>query len=361
MKENNTMSELEFDIKTIGFAVAFAWIYNLTFFRVIEGLTLDTTNWLFYGVLSIFTGVGAFITSERRNKFSLFVNTVIPFEIITIALYYSELKIIVYICLAIALLISTECIVSLVRKPIRTNNKEKRKRIKKRRLSFCGHYIRNTFAVVFVGVLAGLMAISFIFPSAVAMFDGEKAIVPSGENYLENTIKGNYERLSVLLNEDEWKALSVKEKSAVLQLVCNIEAIFLGLDHELNLKIDNTRQISGAYNEKTHIITICGIDTYSPDDLLDTICHEAYHAMEHAVVKVYDSLPSESQDLYYFANAMFWKKEFENYKSAEMEEDSADLFAYYFQKTEIAARNYAEGKVEYYFTQIQELIDKEGE
>ena len=361
MKEKNTMSELEFDIKTIGFVVAFAWIYNLTFFRVIEGLTLDITNWVFYGILSVSMGIGVFVTSERRNKFSLFVNTVIPFEIITIALYYSELKIIVYICLAIALLISTECMVSLVRKPIRTNNKEKRKRIKMRRLSFCGHYVRNTFAIVFVGVLVSLLVISFIIPSVTTMLDGKKSVVPSGENYLENTIKGNYERLSVLLDEDEWNALSVKEKSGVLQLVCNIEATFLGLDHELNLKIDNTRQISGAYNEKTHTITICGIDTYSPDDLLDTICHEAYHAMEHAVVKVYDSLPSESQDLYYFANAMFWKEEFENYRSAEMEEDSADLFAYYFQETEIAARNYAEFKVEYYFNQIQELIDKEGD
>lgn len=361
MKEKNTMSELEFDIKTIGFAVAFAWIYNLTFFRVIEGLTLDTTNWVFYGVLSIFTGVGAFITSERRNKFSLFVNIVVPFEIITIALYYSELKVVVYICLAIALLISTECIVSLVKKPIRTNNKEKRKRIKLHRLSFCGHYIRNTFAVVFVGVLVSLLVVSFVIPSVTTMLDGEKAVVPSSENYLENTIKGNYERLSVLLNEEEWNALSVKEKSAVLQLVCNIEATFLGLDHELNLKIDNTRKISGAYNENTHTITICNIEEYSPEDLLDTICHEAYHAMERAVVDVYDSLPEDAQGLYYFANAMFWKKEFENYKSAEMEEDSTDLFAYYFQETEIAARNYAEGKVEYYFTQIQELIDKEGE
>ena len=345
MKEKNKMDELEFDVKSIGFITVFAWLYYSAFFRVVEGLTLDITNWIFYGVLAASAGFGVIITSERRNKFSMFVNTVIPFEIITIILYYSELKVVVYICLAVALIISAEIIISLVRKPIKTANKEKRKKIKFRRLSFCGHYIRNTFAVVFVGVLVSLLVISFITPSVTTMFDGEKAVVPSSENYLENTIKGNYERLSVLLNEDEWKTLSVKEKSAVLQVVCNIEATFLGLDHELNLKIDNTRQISGAYNEKTHTITICSIDTYSPD----------------AVVKVYDCLPSESQDLYYFANAMFWKDEFENYKSAEMEEDSTDLFAYYFQETEIAARNYAEFKVEYYFDQIQELVDNKEE
>ena len=361
MKEKNKMNEFEFDVKSIGIIIVFAWLYYSAFFRVVEGLTLDITNWIFYGVIAASAGFGVIITSERRNKISMFVNTVLPLEIITIILYYSELKAVVYICLAVALIISAEIIISLVRKPIRTANKEKRKRIKLHRLSFCGHYVRNTFAIVFVGVLVSLLVISFITPSITTMFDGEKAIVPSYENYTENTIKSNYKELSVLLDEEEWKNLSTRKKSAVLQTVCNIEATFLGLDHELNLKIDNTRQISGAYNEKTHTITICGIDTYSPDDLLDTICHEAYHAMEHAVVKVYDSLPSESQDLYYFANVMFWKDEFENYKSAEMEEDSADLFAYYFQETEIAARNYAEGKVEYYFTQIQELIDKEGE
>lgn len=360
MKKKNTMSELEFDIKTIGFAVAFAWIYNLTFFRVIEGLTLDTTNWVFYGVLSIFTGVGAFITSERRNKFSLFVNIVVPFEIITAILYYKELKIVICICSVLELLVLTELITSLVRKPIKTTNKEKRRKIRIKRLQACGHYIRNTSALMFVGVLIGLFVISFVIPSVTAMSDGEKAIVPSYENYTENTIKSNYKELSVLLDEEEWKNLSTRKKSAVLQTVCNIEATYLGLDHELNLKIDNTRNISGAYNEKKHTITICNVEE-SPEDLLDTICHEAYHAMEWAVVDVYDSLPEDAQGLYYFANAMFWKKEFENYKSAEMEEDSADLFAYYFQETEIAARNYAEGKVEYYFTQIQELIDKEGE
>lgn len=135
MKEKNKMNEFEFDVKSIGFITVFAWLYYSAFFRVVEGLTLDITNWIFYGVIAASAGFGVIITSERRNKFSLFVNTVIPFEIITIILYCNELKVVVYICLAVALIISAECIISLVRKPIRTANKEKRKKIKFRSLT----------------------------------------------------------------------------------------------------------------------------------------------------------------------------------------------------------------------------------
>ena len=293
MKEKNEMTELEFDFKSIGFITLFTGVYYSTFFHIIEGLTLNITNYIFFGIIVISGTLGVIIAPERRNKFSLFVNTVMPFEIITIVLYYSELKAVIYICLAVALMISAKCTISLARKPIRTDNKEKKRKIKLRRLCFCGPYIRSTFAVVFVGVLVGLMVISYIIPSAVAMFDGEKAVVPSSENYHENTIKGNYERLSALLNEDEWNTYSEKEKSAVLQLVCNIEATFLGLDHELNLKIDNTRQISGAYNEKTHTITICNLEEYAPKELLDTICHESYHAMQWKVIEIYNNLPEQ--------------------------------------------------------------------
>lgn len=323
------------------------------YFRVIDGLTYSSSYWIFMLIIVVFLILGFCLSFNKQTKIGLYVNVATPFEIITVIMYYKELKPVIWICIALELLVLTVFTASLIRKPVKATSKERIRKIKIKRAMAFGRYLRNTFAIIFTGVVIGLLVFSFVIPSVTAIADGKKAEVPSEESYSENTIRRNYKELSVLLDEEAWKELSTIQKSAVLQTVCNIEAANLGLNHELNLRIENTIEADGSYDNDTHIIRVARINDNTPESLLNTVCHEAYHAMEYAAVAVYDSLPEEAQRLYYFDDVFVWKNEFENYKSATTAENEFDIIEYYIQLTELNARTYAGNRVEYYFDQLK--------
>ena len=91
-----------------------------------------------------------------------------------------------------------------------------------------------------------------------------------------------------MLQEDEWEKLSAQERLDVLQAVANIEQRYLGLPNELNVGVANLdADILGYYTDKTHEIIVSADSLLydSPWEVLDTICHEAYHSYQYRLVE----------------------------------------------------------------------------
>ena len=192
-----------------------------------------------------------------------------------------------------------------------------------------------------------LLGINSVFGGTMA-FKTTTAEVPNSE--AEYTIAANIGTVSNLL-QDRWDTLNLNEKANTLQTVANIEASYLGLPHELNVKIDTLRESTIAqYDDRTHTITvsITYLESMPAEEMLDSICHESYHAYQHRLIDAYNSVDVEYRDLLTFYFVPIYEEEFQNYVDGK-----DDDLAYYFQMCEMKARDYAEESVIDYYNKIE--------
>ena len=168
----------------------------------------------------------------------------------------------------------------------------------------------------------------------------------------EQTISNNIDTV-LMLQEDLWNELSNAEKIDVLQTIADIERTYLGIPHELNVVVDYDleKNISGFYRCKDHQIVLNSdsLKNDSAEELVDTICHEAFHAYQHCIVSVFENSEDTSKNLMLFRDAKKYGEEFRDYKSSE---DGFDV--YFYQCVEIDAREYAQSAVNDYYRRIGE-------
>lgn len=170
------------------------------------------------------------------------------------------------------------------------------------------------------------------------------------QDQTEETIASNIETL-ILLDEDAWSILTVQERLDVLQTVANIERYYLGLPNELNVGVANLGKngetiILASYTDVRHeiIISLSHLLYDSPWDVLDSVCHEAYHSYQCRLVEALNEMSEENQNLKMFSRIRSYAEEIDCYKDGE---DS--FIDYYSQKCESDARDYAENAVEDYY------------
>lgn len=156
------------------------------------------------------------------------------------------------------------------------------------------------------------------------------------------------------LQEDIWCLLPVQERLDVLQTAANMEQKYLGLSNELNVGAANLEEgVMGCYIENTHEIII-DLDSLMNDtswEVLDTVCHEAYHNYQHCLVEVFNAAEENSKGLRIFNSVRSYASEFDNYINGK-----EDFCGYYTQDCETDARAYAEEVVRYYYRKINEYV-----
>lgn len=87
-----------------------------------------------------------------------------------------------------------------------------------------------------------------------------------------------------------------------------------------------------------------------PMDLVNTICHESYHAYEHRLIDMYESSSDQYKQLKVFEYATEYQKEFNNYTEYLPELDNYE--EYYYQLCEADARDYADVREFEYYVSI---------
>lgn len=353
MSNTNTLERIEYICITLFYAGLFMISYRSLIFQNIYGVTYRDSKAILWCLVIILVIVGIGVSLiHQRNIVNVVTNIAIPYGIFTILIYYDYKKTFIHITGLLAIVFFVLCCIQIFKRKLKSKNK-KRVFLKKMRLCFWG--LRE--------IMAGEMLILMGSIAACTLFDGtllEASVnaVSGTEKEEKQTIANNIETL-LLLQEDEWENLDIEEKLDILQVVANIEADYLGIPNELCVEAGFLKDnVTGCYNDRTHriIISFDVLNNERPNALLELVCHEAFHGFSWRLVELYDATKEELQDLKIFDEIVFYKEEFENYSDGTGE----NYEAYYYQRCEQDARNYAQNAVEEYYRRINDYLLEKG-
>lgn len=167
------------------------------------------------------------------------------------------------------------------------------------------------------------------------------------------TINNNLDRLISLLPE-KWNELDLQERINICQTVIAIECNYLGIPNNLHIVATTlSDSLSGSYDPETQTIKInlSHLQTSPPDEVLNTLLHESYHAYQQILVGFYNTLTDDEKSLFVFRHAELYAKEFDSYTSSK-----TDPLEYAYQQCEIDAQEYAADGVDEYYCRIFDYV-----
>lgn len=348
MKNINTMTLKEYLWEHFFWGILSMIWFRCLIFRAVDSLTLIQSKALLWGILAVSIVSGIVMTYKaRRNYTSLIITLALPYEAYALYTYWNVLTWQFYVSVGIAIFLSVTYIYLILSQRI-TNIKMK-KFIVRKRTKKCFLGVRAIASFCFLIVVVSV-ATSSLFGVSLTK---SKVSADVNQNQETWTIANNIDYVAMFYKET-WNELSVEDKTTAMQVIANIECRYLGLPHELTLIIACLPEDTlASYEDRTHTIRV-NLDHFEdadPLEIIDSICHEAYHAYQHRLVDVYDSLNSEYKNMLVFYNASIYKEEFASYTDGH-----DDYLGYYFQSCERNARSYASDAVEEYQEYINDYI-----
>ena len=133
-------------------------------------------------------------------------------------------------------------------------------------------------------------------------------------------------------------------------MAANTEANYLGIRKPLSVTVlDLEDGIRGRYILRDHEIQMDEdhVKNSPVQEVLGTICHEAYHAYQIAVVEVFREAGAEKRALLLFRRAEIYQEELGQYQKGQ-----EDYARYYSQKLEEDARRYSVSAVEDWYLKL---------
>lgn len=353
MKNNNSLSKIGFVSEHIFWAmIAWIWYKNILF-RCLPSHSFMESKLILLGIIAMFFVVGSIIAiKDNRNGVSVFFNLVSGYGSYTVLTYYQIRRSLIINCLLIAGILSVIYSVLVMGKKIK--NRKHISRILRRRVLRATSMTQKLMGVGLTLIMV-VSGISILFGSTIM----KSRVSPATQANINEQSLSNHMETIALLQEDSWSLLTVQERLDVLQTVANVEQRYLGLPNELNVGAANLNEdVLGYYSDKTHeiVISMDSLICDSPWEVLDTVCHEAYHSYQHRMVEALHEADENSKNLRLFRRANSYASEFNSYISGE-----EDFCIYYFQDCESDAREYAEGAVCDYYLRINEHLIEKGE
>ena len=353
MKKENTLSKFGFIIENfIWILISMIWYKNVLF-RCIGSHTFLESKLILWGILLTSCIIGSFLEMKNiRNRVSVFFNLVLGYGIYTVLTYIQIRQTLIISSLSVVTVSSIICAFLIMCRKIK-NRKRFRKILCRRTLHVA--FVTQRLLGIGLTLIMALLGVNILFGSTIMKSTVNTA---TQTNLSEQSLANNIEIIA-LLQDDTWRSLSVQERLNVLQTVANVEQRYLGLSNELNVGATNLREdVMGYYSDNTHEIVV-DIDSLLNDsswEVLDTVCHEAYHSYQHRMVDAFNYADENSKSLKIFRKASYYANEFNNYISGE-----ADFCKYYYQDCESDARDYAEDAVYNYYRRINEYLFGTGE
>mgnify|MGYP003178011393 CR=1 FL=1 len=286
----------------------------------------------------IFYIIGLLLTMDRnRTKFQLIANAFFPVEIYTLITYFNVWPLLVggtIIGTVIAVSLYLILYFKIQKRPVRRKNAKKQ-------------WFRN--ALLSARVLTSLMlSVLLIVPLLGFIQKPEQEIVEemSAINFLDENKWSIEEQRNVILTLEKraWEELGLGERINVLQIISNIECVELGIPYMLTVSAkDLEGNVAGSYSDwsKTILIDKEHLQTSDSSECLSTLLHECRHAFQEISVNLYEMCGEEYKNSPIFREAVIWKKEFENYISAN-DDNTNQKEEYYYQSCETDARQYAD-------------------
>lgn len=342
MSNHNTMSKVEFCIEHIIWGViTFLWYRSL--FRCIRDYTLAESRLILCVTLVLVSVIyGLLEFNNERNGLSIFLNLASGYGLYTVFSYIQLKSRLIQISLNISTILSAVCLIYIMSRRIRNRNQTRKILI--RRLSRLMKSIQTIYGFGLAAIVI-VIGLNVILGNSILHSNVDAVQNNNEDQSLENNIE-----TVALLEESRWKELSVQKRVDVLQVVANIEQRYLGLPNELNVGAANLREgLLGYYTDGTHeiILNINSLLYDSPEEVLNSLCHEAYHSYQYRMVEAYVNASESTKNLLLYRRAESYKDEFNNYIDGKK-----DPCLYYSQKCEKDARDYATSAVEDYIQKI---------
>lgn len=349
MKNKSTMNFFEYLLKYLIYGFFTLVCYNAYLFRCLNGKTYNESKRVFLIILLFSFILGIIAYRKRKTNWSVALCVLGPFGLYTLLAYAKTAKIFIIISTSIAITLAlVYTVYNLIRK-MKSTTLEIRKETLKSQTRQCA-YILSSLVILSFTVIMVTISVGTFFGTSLLKSDVEPV---QGTSEQAQTINGNMNKI-LLLQEDEWEKLDVKEKLSVMQAVANIEAHYLGLPNELNVGTKNLgKDTLGNYNDDTHTINI-NLDSLENDqaeEILEACCHEAYHSYQYRLVDAYNSADESSKSLSIFRKAATYNDEFDDGAPSNFKD-------YYSQNCEKDARDYSEDAVYDYYSRIDEYLQK---
>ena len=328
-----------------------AYFYNHELIRCLPNCDIELSKVIFLMATFIASLIGAVISSRFvGNGINIFANIALPISIFTYIVYWHNFVIPAWFIAILAVAISI-AYVSLVITLKPSSGKEIPM---KRRLIKAALGVRVILPCVLT-IFVAVVAISL----KTGLISSKPQISESDIAETDNmTISENIETVSKL-SEDTWQQLSEKEKLDVLNFVIGIETQYLGLSGSPELKADvlpsnDELQTAALYRESENSITIdiSQLESADPYMVLESICHEMYHAYQRAICTIYLSVPDEYKNIQLFNKAKKYADDLMNYENGM---ENYEL--YLDQDYEKDARDYALKAVLEYYVEIEKYLN----
>lgn len=348
MKSKNTMEKKEYVCENV------FWIFlALAFYKKILYIDFKDPKPVcpafLFSFIMILLYECAIGIHYQRNNWNICKNIIFMYSTSIFFIYYPVYKKIFKIICIIMSATSAACTILIMGRKV--NRYKKRAVIRKRR-------IRKSMETVRF-ICSFWMSFIMIIPCMPVVF-GTRTVSRLFQSENQNTVSGGQTILSNIesvcrLDVTTWKKLAFNEKLDVLHSVIKIEQENLGLPDDLQIDVCKmTEDLLGRYNDYSKQILINDnlfLDETS-DELLDTVCHEAYHSYQHRLISIYIDMDEKDKNLKLFRNIGRYENEFRNYKNGFDDFDS-----YYTQTCENNARKYAEERVKEYYKEINAYLN----
>ena len=323
------------------------WFWNRVFlFRCLEGKTLLQSKLILLGMVLGGIALGLIIDllyfKAAKNPF---YNVIIGFGVYTALTYISLRRTLVIVSLMASLVLGILFTLKVMCRPIGDWSRKSRIIGKRIYRAMAGSKAIFGLGLGSICVILGLSVIlqGYLIAPTVSPAKYSELMDWSVTNRIEDL---------VCLTDEDFAELDVEKKLDIAQIVANIEVARLGIPHELNVVASKPAEkkitVLGYYNEAQHLIVIN--DEYllrcNAKNLLDTVCHECYHAFQYRMLEEFRFEENGEPAQLNFVSDIY-SIEFEHYVSD-------DKLGYYTQPCEISASEYAQLETTRILSEIEE-------
>lgn len=352
MRNRNTQSMVGYVLDNLYWAVILFFLYRKLLFLPVFGLSYRWSQVLLALTVAAGIAAGILVTRKyRRNSLSVLCNLAGGYGVYFCVSFWRHLPIALWVTAGIAAVLVLGYVI-LVLSNFRRDRKQ-----------FCfPDALRKLLTGCFLGCrtlvclsLAVLIGITAFKPLLGLPFVSPKVSVSDTSSQQEQTISNNMETV-LLLQQEQWERLDLPGRVQVMQVIADIEANYLGIGEVTVCSGVLGEKTRGVYENNTRTVTL-NLDLLGAGaarDVLKTLCHEVYHAYQHELVILYNSLSQEERQLFLFREAGKYKEEFESYIDGE-----TDYEHYIEQWCEIDSNAYAYDAVEDYYNKIQAYLQEQ--
>ena len=156
----------------------------------------------------------------------------------------------------------------------------------------------------------------------------------------------NEQNLDAWENHDE---LSYAQRKEIYQKLADSECRYLGIEPVHVQIIDESGRLLGSYIDeiRTVSITESGME-YGVEEVINTLCHEVYHAYSADLVREFREINCEEEELLAFRQIKSLELGIDHYNSIGLREE------YLYNPLETYARSYAENRAKEYLRYLQD-------